>query len=176
MQDKQARLQQRLQPEIEALRAQCRSLMLATLDEQGAPNVSYAPFVFLDGHYYVLVSEVARHGRNLKAVAKASLMLIEDEADSRQLYARVRLSHDAEVSQIARDSEHWNQAVDALTQRHGDLVTNLTRMADFSLFRLTPLQGLYVKGFGQAFEVSGDDQLDMVHLTVGHKPMEQSDR
>nr|WP_206619341.1 hypothetical protein [Aeromonas caviae] len=30
-------------------------------------------------------------------------------------------------------------------------------------------QGLFVKGFGQAFRVSGDELVDFVHLVEGHK-------
>ncbi|MGL5553786.1 MAG: heme utilization protein HutZ, partial [Aeromonas veronii] len=30
-------------------------------------------------------------------------------------------------------------------------------------------QGLFVKGFGQAFAVSGDELVDFVHLVEGHK-------
>jgi hypothetical protein len=37
------------------------------------------------------------------------------------------------------------------------------------MFRLKPIQGLFVKGFGQAFQVSGDDLVDFVHLDEGHK-------
>ena len=37
------------------------------------------------------------------------------------------------------------------------------------LFRLAPTQGLFVKGFGQAFQVSGDDLVDFVHLEQGHR-------
>lgn len=170
MSEKQERLQQRLQPEIEALRAQCRSLLLATRDSTGQPNVSYAPFVYHAGVYYVLVSEVARHGRNLREVPQLSLMLIEDESTSRQLFARQRLSHDAEAVRVERDSADWTSIIGLLVARHGDLVQNLTRMNDFHLYALQPGQGTYVKGFGQAFEVGADDSIAPVHLTVGHQP------
>lgn len=172
MSEKQERLQQRLQPEIEALRQQCRSLLLATRDHAGQPNVSYAPFVFHEGAYYVLVSEVARHGRNLRAVPQLSLMLIEDESASRQLFARQRLSYDATAQRVERDSDTWHQAIGSLASRHGELVHNLTKMNDFHLYCLQPTQGTYVKGFGQAFEVAADDSIAPVHLTVGHQPRE----
>ena len=80
MQDRQQRLQQRLEPESQAFRDQCRTLVLATRDPEGAPNVSYAPFALGDGGYYVLISDIARHARNLKLVPRVSLMLIEDQS------------------------------------------------------------------------------------------------
>ena len=173
MQDKQQRLQQRLEPEIRAFRDACRTVMLATLDGDGEPNVSYAPFALGDEGYYVLISEIARHARNLKQVPKASLMLIEDEASSRQIYARQRLTFDAAVQIVQRDSQQWSEGVSVLRQRHGEIIDNLIRMDDFTLFCLQPGQGLYVKGFGQAYRVSADDLVDLVHLDQGHKPRQE---
>ena len=45
MTDRQEVLQNRLGPQIQELKAQAKTILLATLDEQGNPNVSYAPFV-----------------------------------------------------------------------------------------------------------------------------------
>ena len=169
MQDKQQRLQQRLEPEIQAFRDACRSLMLATVDADGMPNVSYAPFALGPEGYYVLISDIARHARNLKQVPKVSLMLIEDEANARQLYARQRLTFDASVRIVERDSEEWRQGIAFLLARHGEIVAGLSKMDDFTLFCLQPQQGLYVKGFGQAFQVSSHDLIDVLHLTEGHR-------
>lgn len=173
MQEKQERLQQRLQPEIGEFRQRCRSLLLATRDLSGMPNASYAPFVFIDGCFYVLVSEVARHGQNLREHHQAALMLIEDESACRQLYARQRLSYDAMVRLVARDSAEWTQGISALRERHGVIVQDLALMADFGLFCLEPIQGLYVKGFGQAFVVGAEDSVSPVHLTRGHQPVQE---
>ena len=79
MSERQERLQNRLQPEIREFRDGCRTLQLATVDGEGNPNASYAPFVLQEDGYYVLISEIARHARNLQQVPKVSLMLIEDE-------------------------------------------------------------------------------------------------
>lgn len=42
---KQERLQGRLGPEIKEFRQERRTLQLATVDAEGRPNVSYAPYV-----------------------------------------------------------------------------------------------------------------------------------
>ncbi len=49
---KQERLQNRLGPEIKEFREACQTLQLATVDANGKPNVSYAPFALLDDGYY----------------------------------------------------------------------------------------------------------------------------
>ncbi|MDK9736308.1 heme utilization protein HutZ [Vibrio sp. D404a] len=166
---KQERLQGRLGPEIKEFRQERRTLQLATVDEEGRPNVSYAPFVQNQEGYFVLISDIARHARNLKANPQVSLMMIEDEESSKQLYARKRLTFDATASVVERESELWTQVIAQMKDRFGEIIDGLSQLQDFSLFNLKAENGLFVKGFGQAYQVSGDDLVDFVHLQEGHK-------
>lgn len=166
---KQERLQGRLGPEIKEFRQERRTLQLATVDEDGRPNVSYAPFVQNQEGYFVLISDIARHARNLKANPQVSLMMIEDEDSSKQLYARKRLTFDAAASVVDRESELWTQVIAQLKDRFGEIIDGLSQLEDFSLFQFKVENGLFVKGFGQAYQVSGDDLVDFVHLQEGHK-------
>lgn len=97
------------------------------------------------------------------------MMMIEDEVSSKQLYARKRLSFSAQAALVERDTELWNSVLDQLSQRFGHIINQLGQMADFKLYQLVPEQGLYVKGFGQAYQVSHEDLIDLVHLDEGHK-------
>jgi heme utilization protein HutZ len=166
---KQERLQGRLGPEIKEFRQERRTLQLATVDEEGRPNVSYAPFVQNQEGYFVLISDIARHARNLKANPNVSLMMIEDEESSKQLYARKRLTFDATASVVEREGELWTQVIAQMKDRFGEIIDGLSQLQDFSLFNLKAENGLFVKGFGQAYQVSGDDLVDFVHLQEGHK-------
>ncbi|MEC7939846.1 heme utilization protein HutZ [Vibrio sp. 10N.286.52.C3] len=166
---KQERLQGRLGPEIKEFRQERRTLQLATVDEEGRPNVSYAPFVQNQEGYFVLISDIARHARNLKANPQVSLMMIEDEESSKQLYARKRLTFDAQASVVDRETELWTQVIGQMQERFGEIIDGLSQLQDFSLFNLKAENGLFVKGFGQAYQVSGDDLVDFVHLQEGHK-------
>ena len=144
-------------------------MQLATVDEEGRPNVSYAPFVQNQEGYFVLISEIARHARNLKANPNVSIMMIEDEDTSKQLFARKRLTFDAAATVVERDSQQWTQVVAQMKERFGKIIDGLSQLQDFVLFNMKPEQGLFVKGFGQAYQVSGDDLVDFVHLQEGHK-------
>ncbi|UPR53688.1 heme utilization protein HutZ [Vibrio cyclitrophicus] len=166
---KQERLQGRLGPEIKEFRQERRTLQLATVDQEGRPNVSYAPFVQNQEGYFVLISDIARHARNLKANPQVSLMMIEDEESSKQLYARKRLTFDAQASVVERETELWTQVIGQMQERFGEIIDGLSQLQDFSLFNLKAENGLFVKGFGQAYQVSGDDLVDFVHLQEGHK-------
>ena len=113
--------------------------------------------------------EIARHARNLQQVPKVSLMLIEDETGARELFARKRLTFDAVAEVVARDDARWEKAVCGAGRALRRDSQGLSNLKDFVLFRLKPEQGLFVKGFGQAFRVSGDELVDFVHLVEGHK-------
>ncbi|MEH0690257.1 heme utilization protein HutZ [Vibrio cholerae] len=166
---KQERLQGRLGPEIKEFRQARKTLQLATVDEHGKPNVSYAPFVQNQEGYFVLISEIARHARNLQANPTVSIMLIEDEDSSKQLFARKRLTFDATAHVVERESEQWRQVIAQMQERFGEIIDGLSQLQDFVLFNLKAEQGLFVKGFGQAYQVSGDDLVDFVHLQEGHR-------
>ena len=171
---KQERLQGRLGPEIKEFRQERRTLQLATVDAEGRPNVSYAPYVQNQEGYFVLISKIARHARNLLENPNVSLMMIEDEESSKQLFARKRLTFDAVANVVERDTEMWQQVVGQMKERFCEIIDGLSQLEDFVLFNLKPESGLFVKGFGQAYQVSGDDLVDFVHLQEGHKKIESA--
>ncbi|CAH1602515.1 heme utilization protein HutZ [Vibrio rotiferianus] len=171
---KQERLQGRLGPEIKEFRQDRRTIQLATVDAEGRPNVSYAPYVQNQEGYFVLISQIARHARNLLENPNVSLMMIEDEDSSKQLFARKRLTFDAVATVVERDTEMWQQVVGQMKDRFGEIIDGLSQLEDFVLFNLKAEQGLFVKGFGQAYQVSGDDLVDFVHLQEGHKKIENA--
>ncbi len=84
-------------------------------------------------------------------VPKVSLMLIEDEKTARELFARKRLTTNAEARLIEKESEEGKQLLAALRQRYGERIDGLACLSDFKTFSLSPKQSLYVKGFGQRF-------------------------
>lgn len=168
MSDKQARLNDKLLPEIEAFKQASRTLQLATLDDKQRPNASYAPFGLTDEGFYILVSDLARHGQNLKLCQQVSVMMIADEADSKSIFARKRLTFDVLAHLVSRDSEEFAKGVKSLQLKHGEMIDNLANLQDFNLYRLTPQHGLYVKGFGQAFKINGADLLNVEWMTDGH--------
>ena len=168
MDNKQSRLQNRLGPEIQQFRDQCKTLQLATVNAEGTPCVSYAPFAFQPDGYYILISDIAQHGQNLKTSKLVSIMMVEDESEARHLFARRRLSFDTKAILVDRNTRQWNVGITALQERFGDIIDNLSQLGDFRLYHLVPEKGRYVKGFGKAFDVSGQDMVNIVHLNEGH--------
>ncbi|MET3036169.1 pyridoxamine 5'-phosphate oxidase family protein [Chryseobacterium sp. NRRL B-14859] len=147
-------------PKVKELIANTQSVILATVDAEGNPNSSYAPFIQIGNTFYILVSFMARHTKNLAEGRKASVMFIEDESATKQIYARERLTLEASTSQIERDSETWNNVVAKLKETHGKVVDIISEMGDFILIALQPVKGSYVNGFGSAYFV--DENLEVI--------------
>lgn len=165
---KKERLQNRLGPEVQAFRDERLTLQLATIDNQGIPHASYTPFAFDQHGYYILISELAKHGQNLKDNKNISIMMLEDESKAKNLHARKRLTFDTVATELDKKSVEGIAGINALISRFGEMAENLSLLSDFYLYRLVPSNGRYVKGFGQAFNVSENDLVEFLHLDEGH--------
>jgi putative heme iron utilization protein len=88
--------------------------------------------------------------------AKASVMFIDDEARTRNFFARKRFTCQCSAEPVARETKEWRAAMSLFKRKFGRVFDMIRPLPDFVLFRLIPDGGLYVIGFGQAFEVSPD--------------------
>lgn len=154
-------------PEVEAFLENFQTLMMASLTPQGLPYASTAPYVRMGRNFYLLISTVAQHGRNLLANPAVSLLFAEDEARCPQPFARKRITIEAEAAEVLRDESDFSVAVEVFKGRFDtELVSALSSMGDFRLFRLIPLGGSAVMGFGKAFGLNG--QLEVMEQITGH--------
>ena len=143
-----------LQQEVREFQSGFRSVMMATVNQEGVPEASYAPYVTdNDGDYFVFVSGLARHTRDFEETDHVSLQFIENEGAAGNPFARRRLTLLCDVAAIPRESAVYQQMLEEFTRRFGRFVNTLRALPDFRLFRLMPRCGLYVRGFGQAFRV-----------------------
>lgn len=131
-----------------------KSLMLSTVNPDGFPHASYAPFVMgRDREFYIFVSGLSTHTENLKTTPRAGILLIQDEGETNQIFARQRLMYDCETTWVERHDPNWTGIADWFEQRFGNIITMLRQLPDFQIFRLKPVQGRFVLGFGAAYEV-----------------------
>ncbi len=132
------------------------TVQLATEGEAG-PEASYSPFVFSEGHLYIFISELASHTLNLMRCPAVGIMLIEDETNSRNIFARNRITLQCHAGEIARDDDQYETIMQLYRERHGPTVDLLRTLPDFRLFRLAPQQGRLVLGFGRALTIEMPD-------------------
>lgn len=150
---------QQLSDSLIDLHGRSKTLMMATQTEDAAPHISYSPYALIEGKYYVFLSALAEHTRHLTERPQASVMLIEDEQDTRNLYARTRLSWVAQARVIARQTPLFDAAIGQLKTRTGQTIDLLVSLNDFDLFELAPVHGRLVLGFGQAYQIKPEDLL-----------------
>ena len=157
------------QARYQALLGRVRSLQLATVDAEGRPRASYAPFLQRDNDacFYVFISQLSGHTRDLLNNRAASVMLIEDEAEASQLFARNRASYECSVDIVEYDQDDYEGLLDAMSERFGSIVEMLRSLPDFVLFRLKPESGRFIMGFGQAFELSGEPMRTLTQVKPG---------
>lgn len=125
--------------------------MLGSVSKNGSAHCSYAPFVRPeDDGFYIFISALAEHTDNLLRTGEASIMIIEDESETDEIFARRRLSLQCSAQVISRDLPQWHSMLDLLQERLGDTVAILRDLPDFSLVRLVPNAGTLVTGFANA--------------------------
>ncbi len=155
-----------LAQECQTFIKQRQSLMLGTLmadSRKGEgladafPDISYAPFVWRDGCFYIFISELAGHTRNLMACESTSVMFIEDEAGNRNPFARRRTTFVCQAQQVSRDAPGFESVLADLERAFGPTVGVLKGLSDFRLFALQPVSGRYVVGFGKAYDIDPAD-------------------
>ncbi|MEO1429721.1 MAG: pyridoxamine 5'-phosphate oxidase family protein [Cyanobacteria bacterium J06633_8] len=135
-----------------------QSIVISTVNEEEIPNASYTPFVMDESkNIYIYVSGLSTHTQNLNVNQKASVLFVEDEAQTPQIFARRRLNYDCTATLIDRETDEWKKVVDDFAERFGEIIEMLRGLADFRIFKLTPYSGRFVIGFGQAYHINGDN-------------------
>ncbi|MBE9247869.1 pyridoxamine 5'-phosphate oxidase family protein [Dolichospermum sp. LEGE 00240] len=154
------------QAEYEKFPEEFTSIIISTVNKQGIPNASYAPFVMDDDkNIYIYVSGLATHTQNIQNHPFVSVLFIDDEIKTKQIFARRRLNFDCTANLLERETEQWQEIVDKFQVRFGELISTLRSLPDFRILQLTPNSGRFVIGFGAAYNISHDNINQLVQIT-----------
>ena len=125
-----------------------KTLQMATASVSGVPEASYAPFVRTgDNAFYICVSDLSRHTGHLVANGRASVLIVEDESASPQLFTRRRLVFECGAEQVERGSERWRTTMDVFERKFGEVIGLIRPLADFRMFALDASPGSLRQGF-----------------------------
>lgn len=143
------------------------TVLMATSNAKGENDCSYTPYLLDEqGHLYIYISQLAHHTRNVRENANVGLMFVQDESATRNMYARKRLTLQADAYPVDDSDERRENLLNLLQERQGKMVGMLRQLPDFQLFELIPREGRFVRGFGDAWELRGPD-LEVVQLSRG---------
>ena len=135
-----------------------KSLTISSLDENGYPFSSYAPYVKYNNKYYVYLSLMAKHSSNLTQNKIASIFFCEDEQDCKNIFAKKRVSIQCETLKLAQNTQNEEEILNEFKAKFGEEMVNmLKKMGDFYLFEFTPFYGEAVFGFGKAYNLGGEN-------------------
>jgi putative heme iron utilization protein len=128
-----------------------RIATLATVDDDGLPHASLVPFALLREQASLLihVSALAPHFGYLKRQLQAAVLISKPEIAGEEVHALPRVSIQADVEFIDRQSPDYAPARDAYVQRFPE-AGFMTELQDFALVKIKPLSGRVVAGFGAA--------------------------
>lgn len=129
----------------------CKTVVISSLDSNGNPFTSYAPYVQHDGKIYIYISIITDHYKFIEDNNLISIMMITDEQDSPNLFARERVRFQCVAENVGNDGHE--EIFAKFEKNHGAPMMGVLRGLDLSLFELMPKEGRYVVGFGQAFDI-----------------------
>jgi len=147
-----------------------KSVTISSIDENSNPFTSYAPFVKTDKKYYIYISSMAKHYQNLEKNQKSSIFFIEDESLCENLFARKRVVFQCNNIKLERDDKKFEKLIKLFEDKHGSTMKILKNMKDFSFFEFSPYYGEAIFGFGEAYNIGGDnfDKLIQRENQKGH--------
>ncbi len=148
-----------------------QTVTLGTLGSNGYPFSSYAPFYYDGEVVYIFISDIATHAKNMQATPKASAFFIEDESITSNIFKRKRISLQCDVTRIERDTHQFEAIMPQFIDKQGSTLQMLIGMADFNLYVLKPIYGEATFGFGEAYNIGGENMNQLVPRTAdsGHK-------
>jgi putative heme iron utilization protein len=157
---------QQVNEELLRFRAEFATLVMATSSADGEPDAGYAAFVEQGGDFYVYVSDLSIHTKNLAETERVSVLFIEDEASASHPFARRRLTYECRAEEVARDTIDFDVILACFEAQFGSLIATLRGLRDFRLFRLVPKCARYVSGFGRAFAIDDAQLNEIRHVRI----------
>ena len=146
------------------LREQSGAALLATMSAKGEPCASYAPLVWVDNCCFLFLSDLADHTVNLRANPGLGLLLLQSEQATANAFARQRISLRGSAEIISRENPLFSTVLPEFHRRFGEVVSMIEPLGDFHLFRIRLQSGQFVRGFGQAYRLSGENLDELEHI------------
>ena len=148
----------------DALLSQARTILMAAAGDSDMPEMGVTPLVWHDGAMFIYSSRLSAHVRAMLAAQRAAFLVIEDEADAQNIWARKRIKFNSELTEIERKTDVFEAVCDVFASRHGPTMGLIRDFTDFHLLQLRPADGVMVLGFAQAYRLSGPDLAVTAHL------------
>ena len=143
-----------------------KTVMLGTVSAENIPNISYAPFIVDEAkNIYIFVSRFSIHADNLQANPQASLMLIENETKSKQIFARRRLTYSCNATKLDKGSNQWEHIANQFEKRFGNIVYMFRNLPDINIIKFAPYKGIFIMDFGLTYKIKSSDLNQLIYIS-----------
>lgn len=128
-------------------------------------DACHLPFIKDEsGNFYIFTSEIASHFKALANSDGVSLMFVSGEMSKMGAeFSMQRCKIHCQVN--ACDLEDKEEILMGFKNRYGEIVDTLRQFKDFVLFQLVPKNGVFIRGFGQAYKI--DEGQVLPHVKIG---------
>ncbi|EDP60602.1 hypothetical protein [Vibrio sp. AND4] len=155
-----------IRDEIETLMQTAKEVTVAIDDtRKSLPFIASHPTIYHNGKFYILSSDLARQTYYYKLGCKTSVIITSEATIKNNLFSRKRLTMECNVKNINKNNEIRSK----FDEKLGIFASGLFDVDDFKLFEVTPVEGLYFRGFGRAFEFFSGC-IETIHVKEPHKP------
>ena len=144
----------KIKNEINEFRNSFKSVVIASVYNDQAV-ASYSPLIKFNDNFYIYISEI---------------IFLQDENEAVSIILRKRLTYKTDAVEIPRNSDEFNGAMTSFLNQTGGKggTKQISTMQDFHLFKLEFKKGRFVKGFGDAYDINGDE-ISLPHIKNPHK-------
>lgn len=94
-------------------------------------------------------------------------MLLLECGTTANPFARRRIALSGRAERIEREAKLRAEILGRFRERFGKVMEMLEPLPDFHLFRIVPQRGRYIRGFGQAYELTGAGVDEPRHVGPG---------
>ena len=91
-------------------------------------------------------------------------MLLENAGAAPNPFARKRVSLRGKAEIVAREVKLYGDVLSEFRRQFGEIMQLLESLPDFTLFRIRLESGSFVRGFGQAYALSGARLERLAHI------------
>ncbi len=141
-----------------------KTILISARGSSDQPEMGVTPFVRNNNRLFIYPSHLSAHVRAMLARGEGQFLLIEDEQTAQNIWARVRLKFDADITEIDRGDTSFGPLCDKFATAHGPTMGLIRDFTDFHMLRLRPRNGVLVTGFARAYRVEGADFTITEHL------------
>lgn len=153
----------KVKAEIEKLKNENKTMVLATKTLDNKAEVSYLPYIYLNDKYYAILTRSSSHYENIIEAKTFQGMILESEQTAVSTFFRKRIIFNFMYEGINENEEVVKQFV----ATHGPLTQQLLKM-NFNIFELKVADARVILGPGQAYSLDKSENI-LEQIIKGHE-------